>query len=105
MFLKKPVWQLEQCGWFSVWQEETRGFYPGRGPLSLRFILVSPRPRTGKRKQNSRYLQTPLKESSPGPKEYIQVKSNSRVLADTVLYKDGDSPDFQHQKTKTKTSF
>lgn len=24
MFLKKPVWQLEQCGWFSV-QEETRG--------------------------------------------------------------------------------
>lgn len=116
MFLKKPVWQLAQCGWFSV-QEESGGsleLSPWEGAThSLRLIPGNRRPSNWEEGSGARgiYPQTPRKEKSPSPKEYTQNKSNSmsRLILffgrmATLLVFNIREKHFSKSKTKKETS-
>lgn len=116
MFLKKPVWQLAQCGWFSV-QEESGGsleLSPWEGAThSLRLIPGNRRPSNWEEGSGARgiYPQTPRKEKSPSPKEYTQNKSNSmsRLILffgrmATLLVFNIRKQHFSKSKTKKETS-
>lgn len=90
MFLKKPVWQLEQYGWFLV-QEETRGsleLLPWEG-AALTWIHSCGHKAQHREKETELTVSANLsqgeRESSRIPKECTQDKSNSRVLVDIVL--------------------